>query len=249
MRRLVVVSAALLIAACGPDPNAVLPGMVKTTPNTGGTKPVPAGGAGGTTTTPPSSGGTSGTTSTAAGGSGGANPFAGSSGSSGGVTSSGGIKSSGGVGGGTGGKGGTSGTGTGAVGADCTNATPITTQTIELKTTDAVCFVVCASATTYGWGCSTFTETQRSVTVNGTAVACGAATLPAAKNGLYYFQIGAGGETWDSVHFSSSQDTSCGTSAGGTGASGSTGAGGSTGTGGSTGAGGSMLPADAGTNG
>src|SRR5664279_5475098 len=192
MRGLVVVSAALFIVACGPHPNAVLPGTARPpTPGAGGTKPAQAGGAGGTTTTPPSSGGTTGTTSAAGGGSGGANPFAGSSGSSGGVTSSGGVKSSGGVtgsGGKTGGAGGTNGTDAAGVSANCTNAPTISGgSTPAFNTTNAVCFITCEGSTTYGWDCDSFTESDRSVTVNGTAVKCGA-TLPPSKAGYYYIE-------------------------------------------------------------
>jgi len=237
MRRIAVVSAALLIVACGPDPNAVLPGMVKT-PSSGGTKPAPAGGAGGTTTTPPSSGGTTGTTSAAGGGSGGANPFAGSSGSSGGATGSGGVKSGGGAGGGTS-SGGAVGTGgSTAIGADCTNATLISNGSTPAFGTGAVCFVTCEGSTTYGWGCDSFTEADRTVTVNGTAVKCGVTPLPAAKNGYYYFQIGAGGHTWDAIHLNAASGATCTPPAGGT-----TGTGGTTGAGGSTGS--STSPPDA----
>lgn len=244
-----VVSAALLLVACGPDPNAVLPGTVQS--NNGG-HPISSGGTTGSggTTSEPSSGGTSGTTS----GSGGTktNPFSGgATGSSGGSSGSGGVKSSGGViasggsvgaGGATGaggvtGSGGAPGTGgTTGVGAECASAKTFTTGTTDPFGTGAVCFITCEGSTTYGWGCDSFKETDRTVTVNGTAVTCGAATLPPAKNGYYYFEIGAGGHPWDAIHLNAAAGSTCtppagssaGTSNGGT--SGTSGAGGSSST-------------------
>jgi len=260
MRRIAVVSAALLIVACGPDPNAVLPGMVKT-PSSGGTKPAPAGGAGGTTTTPPSSGGTTGTTSAAGGGSGGANPFAGSSGSSGGATGSGGTKSSGGATG-SGGSSSASTTYTWGQGSEpCASPKDISCApsgsgtTNNFNTTTEYCFRT--MATIDGWGCSNLSGWT--LKVNGQVVTCGG-TLPPKLNGLYYFDfIGSSSAlTYASMYWYGtctagpfpSWSGGSSTSAGGSsGAGGSTGTGGSAGAGGSTGTGGGTSPADAGTNG
>jgi hypothetical protein len=162
------------------------------------------------------------------------------------VTSSGGVKGTGGTGGSTS-SGGAVGTGgSTAIGADCTNATLISNGSTPAFGTGAVCFVSCEGSTTYGWGCDSFTEADRTVTVNGTAVKCGATSLPAAKNGYYYFQIGAGGHAWDAIHLNAAAGAACTPPAGGTtGTGGSTGAGGSTSAGGSTGS--STSPADAGS--
>jgi hypothetical protein len=95
--------------------------------------------------------------------------------------------------------------------------------------------------------------------VNGTAVKCGATTLPPSKGGYYYFEIGAGGHTWDAIHLNAAQGVSCTPPAGsGTAAGGSSGVGGKTGAGGAgtggsasnggstgTGTGGSTGTADA----
>ena len=205
MRRLVVVSAALFIVACGPDPNAVLPGTPKVS-KPGGTKTVPAGGAGGTTTTPPSSGGTTGTTSAAAGGSGGANPF-GSSSSSGGVTSSGGVKSSGGVtgsdgvksSGGTVGGGGTTTVTTGALtiytfgsGAEpCALPKDISGGNVKDIGLTATCLRTADDFA--GWNCSGMDD--RTIKVNTVAVKCGD-TPPPKVGSFYYFDISAGTNAW-----------------------------------------------------
>lgn len=81
-----------------------------------------------------------------------------------------------------------------------------------LGTVAATCFVTC-DGTEYGWGCSSFgtdplSGAARTVTVNGTPTTCGG-PLPPKKNGYYYFQIGAGGHTWDEVHWSGTIATSC----------------------------------------
>jgi hypothetical protein len=199
MRRLVVVSAALFIVACGPDPNAVLPGTVRT-PSAGGTKTVPSGGAGGATTTPPSSGG-------AAGGAGGANPFAGSSGSSGGTAGSGGVKSTGGtVGsggvkstGGTVGGGGTTTATTGALttytfgsGAEpCASPKDISGGNVKDIGLTATCLRTADDFA--GWNCSGMDD--RTIKVNTVAVKCGDAPPPKAGS-FYSFDISAGTNAW-----------------------------------------------------
>jgi hypothetical protein len=226
MRQAVIVASALFLVACGPDPNAKLPGQATQATMGGATS---NGGSG-----PSGGGGVVGTggVTPAAGGSGGGNPFVGgTTGSTGGIVSSGGVVSSGGkvgaggvassggasgaggmvgsggqVGsGGVVGTGGVAGSG-GEVGIDgsgtstaaCANATPISGQ-VSFGTISAFCFVTCDS-TTDGWGCDSFTEKDRTVTVNGKMVTC-AGALPA-KNaaGYYYFEIGPGGQTWDSIH-------------------------------------------------
>jgi hypothetical protein len=100
--------------------------------------------------------------------------------------------------------------------AACANATPLTGgngSTGGFGTTNAFCFVTCDSMQ-YGWGCDSFTEATRTVTVNGTSVTCGG-TLPAKKSGYYYFAIAAGGHTWDAIHWSGTAATSCPAPAGG----------------------------------
>jgi hypothetical protein len=86
---------------------------------------------------------------------------------------------------------------------------------IVFETTSAVCFVTCDDME-WGWGCSSFSESDRTVKVNGADVKCGG-TLPAKKTpgNYYYFQIGAGGNTWDEIHWSGTYSSSCPTPAGG----------------------------------
>jgi hypothetical protein len=91
--------------------------------------------------------------------------------------------------------------------AACANATPVTNGRITLGTKASFCFVTC-DGMEYGWGCSSFTENDRLVKVNGTAVTCGGA-LPPKKSGYYYFDIAAGGNTWDEIHWSGTMATSC----------------------------------------
>lgn len=201
---------------CGPDPNAQLPGAVslaKTGGTTGNggttTSTFGAGGAGGTAD---SSGGTlgSGGTTPSQGGTSVINPFVGgTTGSTGGIVSSGGTVGSGGVVG-TGGVASVDGGGSTAA---CAGATPIS-GSVAFNTTSAFCFVTCDS-TTYGWGCDSFTDKDRTVTVNGKPVTCGG-TLPAPNTGgYYYFEIGAGGQTWDAIHLNGPKAASCPAPAGG----------------------------------
>jgi hypothetical protein len=148
----------------------------------------------------------------------GGSPFVGgATGSTGGIVSSGGVMSTGGrIGAGgvlsTGGVLGSGGSGGGSIAA-CANATPIS-GSVSLNTTSAFCFVTC-DGSTMGWGCDSFTEKDRTVKVNGTFVTCGG-TLPAQKTGgYYYFEIGAGGQTWDAIHLNGPKATSCPVPAGG----------------------------------
>jgi len=189
-----------------------------------------SGGAGGTSSGNGGTVGSGGTTTSQGGSGGGNPFLGGTTGSTGGIISSGGkvgtggavstggVDNTGGVvdaggkgGGGVVGSGGQIGTdggdgSGGVVGIDgggistaaCANATPISTS-VTFNTTSAFCFVTCDS-TTDGWGCDSFTEKDRTVTVNGKAVTCGA-TLPAKNTGgYYYFEIGPGGQAWDSIH-------------------------------------------------
>jgi hypothetical protein len=232
MRQVGFIAAALFAIACGPDPNAQLPGMAELNPSGGANASGGvvgsggAGGSGGASTVPQGTGGRK------TGGAGG--PGSGGVVSSGGVVGSGGVESTGGVVGsggvigrdaglvsggrdgggrvdvpGTGGVGGGSGidAGGGTSSAACANAKPIT-QSVVFNTTDAFCFVTC-DQTTYGWDCDSFTDKDRTVTVNGTAVKC-AGTLPATKEGgYYYFEVGAGGHTWDGIHLNGPKATTC----------------------------------------
>ena len=225
MRQVVFVAVTLLLIACGPDPNAQLPGF-----NLGGTSG--SGGAVGTGGTIFSYGGAigSGGTTTSKGGSSGTNPFVGgTTGSTGGIVSSGGKVGTGGIlsAGGTDTMGGMIGTGGvvdtgGDMGIDggggstaaCANATPVS-GSVTFGTTSAFCFVTCDS-TTNGWGCDSFTPADRTLKVNGTSVTTCSGTLPAAKTGGYwYFEIGAGGHTWDAIHLNGPKASSCPVPAGG----------------------------------
>ena len=87
-------------------------------------------------------------------------------------------------------------------------------NSFTLNTTGPFCFVTCNDLK-HGWGCDSFTTTTRSITVNGSAVSCGGA-LPARKpEGYYYFEIGAGGHTYDGIHWAGTTATSCTAPAGG----------------------------------
>ena len=142
----------------------------------------------------------------------------GTGGSASGGVGSGGATGTGGSGLGTGGVTGTGGSTGGSVAA-CAFAAPIADGSVSggrvsINTTGTFCFVTCDKME-YGWGCDTFTDVERTVKVNGTMVACGA-TLPAQKpEGYYYFEIGAGGHTWDAIHWSGTPATSCPTPPGG----------------------------------
>jgi hypothetical protein len=98
----------------------------------------------------------------------------------------------------------------------------------------AACIVTCDSIT--GWGCANFDG--RTITVNGTAVACGATITK--TNGTYIFQIGAGTNSVFSIYWWGTFATTCSSFDGGAGAGGSVGQGGepATGPGGASGTGG-----------
>jgi hypothetical protein len=86
---------------------------------------------------------------------------------------------------------------------------------IVFNTTGPVCFVTCDDIQ-YGWGCDNFSEANRTVKVNGTSVKCGG-TLPPKKSpgNYYYFQFGAGVNTWDAIHWSGTNNATCPPPAGG----------------------------------
>jgi histone acetyltransferase len=86
---------------------------------------------------------------------------------------------------------------------------------IIFNTTGPVCLVTCDDIL-YGWGCDNFSEANRTVKVNGTTVKCGDA-LPAKKSpgNYYYFEFGAGGHTWDAIHWSGKNNATCPAPAGG----------------------------------
>jgi hypothetical protein len=263
MRYAGFVALAVIILACGPDPNAKLPVIASSQHSggaggdggqsgEGGTSTQPKGGGGSTTV---GKGGSGGASSGNGGrtGSGGSGAIGGKTGmGTGGVTGpiggrtmsrtgggggntnigNGGVTGTGGRVGGSGGIGGRTGAGgigglggrTGAGGnagidgggvstAACANATPIS-QSVAFKTTQAFCFVTC-DQTQYGWGCDSFTEKDRTVTVNGKSVTCGGALPPANTGGYWYFEIGAGGNEWDAIHFNGPLATACPKPAGG----------------------------------
>lgn len=103
--------------------------------------------------------------------------------------------------------------------ASCANATPLTGgngTTGNFGTVGPYCFVTCDTFQN-GWGCSNFSATtdptvaatKRTLKVNGSPVTCGG-TLPAkASGGYYYFELGAGGETWDAIWWSGTAAASC----------------------------------------
>jgi hypothetical protein len=205
MRQVVFVATTLFLLACGPSPNAHLPGET-VTPSLGGSS-----GAAGTIT---SNGGVVGS-----GGS--INPFAGgTTGSNGGIVSSGGVVSSGGTtsapfgdggaasGGGVASSGGDTSTG-GAIGTDdggdgsepCVPAKTITGSgsgnSGSFGTTGAFCFKTADSIA--GWNCSNYTG--RTLKVNGTTETCGTLPLPAKVNGYYYFDSSAGSLDYASIYW------------------------------------------------
>jgi hypothetical protein len=99
--------------------------------------------------------------------------------------------------------------------APCANATPITGgNSGPFNTTGPFCFVTCDSMQN-GWGCSSFSTSNRTITINGTAISACSGTLPAKKNGYYYWAISGTGNTWDAVWWSGTAATSCTPPAGG----------------------------------
>jgi hypothetical protein len=87
------------------------------------------------------------------------------------------------------------------------------TGNINFGTTNAVCFVTCDTMQ-YGWGCNSFAPTDRTLKVDGVAMTtCGSQPLPGRThaNGYtyYYFEIGAGGNTWDGMWWSGTPVANC----------------------------------------
>jgi hypothetical protein len=97
----------------------------------------------------------------------------------------------------------------------CPAVNPVSGGNIAFGTKSAVCFVTC-DVIKYGWGCSSFDDSQRTIKVNGQTVKC-AGTLPAQKQpgNYYYFEISAGGNTWDAIHWSGDMVDTCPTPSGG----------------------------------
>lgn len=97
----------------------------------------------------------------------------------------------------------------------CPAVNPVSGGNIAFGTKSAVCFVTC-DVIKYGWGCSSFDDSQRTIKVNGQSVKC-AGALPAQKQpgNYYYFEIGAGGNTWDAIHWSGDMVAACPTPSGG----------------------------------
>jgi choice-of-anchor A domain-containing protein len=69
-----------------------------------------------------------------------------------------------------------------------------------LNTTNAVCFVTCWDLAAGSWNCSSFTQANRTLTINGQAVNCGG-TVPAKVNSGYTISVGTGGHTWDQINW------------------------------------------------
>jgi hypothetical protein len=71
-------------------------------------------------------------------------------------------------------------------------------QSGNFNTTGAACYRT--ADTIHGWGCSN--NTGRTVSVDGTAVTCGALPLPAAwSDGYHYFSFSAGSFPWASFYW------------------------------------------------
>jgi hypothetical protein len=207
---------ASIAAACGPDPNAQLPGSAKSSPanENGGSVPPPAG-TGGATVTPAGTGGAS--SPFGDGGAGGTSKPTGSGGSStgkGGATVSAGGSGAGGAGPGQGGaagmanggsttvtgQGGSGGTSTPTSGAltsytfpastePCTPAKDISGgQSGNFGTKDAFCFRTADDFSDYG--CNN--TDGRTLKINGTAVTTCGGKAPAKLGSFYYFDFGPG---------------------------------------------------------
>ncbi len=186
MRQVVFVATTFFFLACGPDPNARLPGET-VTPSQGGS----GSGSGGA----PS--GTGGAISANGG-----NPF--SSGAGGSPFGSGGAASSGGVAstGGDTSTGGAIGTDDGGEGSEpCVPVQTITgtgsASSGNFGTVGEFCFRTPDNIN--GWGCSNLTG--RTLKVNGVTETCGALPLPPKVNGYYYFDASAGSVDYASIYW------------------------------------------------
>jgi hypothetical protein len=211
MRQLSFIAAALLLIACGPDPNAKLPGFATSSSGgASGTGGIGAGGAPGTggATTTKGSGGTSvistggasgtGGKTTIPTGTGGAIPLSGgTTGSSGGIASLGGVTGAGGVVG-AGGSGGDNGIDGGGGDEPCVPAKTVTGgKTGDFGTKDAFCLKTAESIA--GWNCSSFDG--RTLKVNNVTETCGTLPLPAKINGYYYFDASAGSYIYAAIYW------------------------------------------------
>ena len=97
----------------------------------------------------------------------------------------------------------------------CPAVNPVSGKLLTFDTKSAVCFVTCDFMDN-GWGCSSFTTSDRTIKINGTTMAKCGDPLPAKKTGgYYYFEIGAGKNTWDAIWWSGPPVTSCPTPSGG----------------------------------
>lgn len=97
----------------------------------------------------------------------------------------------------------------------CPAVNPVSGGNILFGTKGAICFVTC-DVIKYGWGCSSFDDSQRTIKVNGQTVKCSGALPPQKQPGnYYYFEIGAGGNSWDTIHWSGDMIATCPTPSGG----------------------------------
>jgi fibronectin type 3 domain-containing protein len=71
---------------------------------------------------------------------------------------------------------------------------------ITFNTTNPYCFVTCADLAQGNWQCSSWDQSLRTLTANGTAVTCGG-VLPGKANSAFTFRIGSGGHTWDAMNW------------------------------------------------
>ena len=200
MRTALCLSVFFTIVSCGPDPNAVLPGMRPVTSAGGkrtGTGGSSGGGAGGTKS---SAGGATGATGGAVS-SGGVSSKGGAVGA-GGSIGSGGVVGNGGVvgaGGSASGTGGTTSAGTGLLteytfgsGAEpCTSPKDVSGGHSGNLGTGAVCLRTADDFT--DWNCNNMDD--RTVKINGVETKCGSAP-PAKAGSFYYFDISAGATAW-----------------------------------------------------
>jgi len=231
MRKVVPIAAGLFLIACGPDPNALLPGSVAPSASGGAKANGGVTSAGGTITGNGGVTGNGGSTVVASGGV--ANPFQGGApGSNGGIVSSGGTVSSGGVvssggttsspfgnggaasGGGvvsnggvasTGGDtsaGGGSGTDDGGSGSEpCVPAKTITGNGSGNSGNFGTTGEFCFRTPDNITGWGCSNLTGRTLKVNGVTTTCGAASLPAKVNGYYYFDASAGSVDYASIYW------------------------------------------------
>jgi hypothetical protein len=86
-------------------------------------------------------------------------------------------------------------------------------STNAFDTVGTYCFVTCDNI--LYWGCSSFNSSDgsagqnRTVVVNGVATKCGGKLPPKTSGGYYYFELGPGGHTWDSIWWLGPPSASC----------------------------------------